>query len=259
MLAGGDEFAVLAKSFEAMRESGQRRAAEETSADEQGSNGNGSDAETSDTERKAVATASPQPTDSVVRALERAFDSIFEDIVGTGPVRSIAAYVEIDPGTTSVLRARGVTFENEETAGTDLIGASRPKAIVPVETLAEACEGFSTSDDVRAFYVHELRLLDSFKGRLWIGLGSGYESGGSYLGSTLALFASQIASLIERGYLYEQLRAEHAYKNRMLGHLFEAEAEERKRIARGIHDQTAQDLTALLLLLETFPGADESY
>jgi signal transduction histidine kinase len=239
LLAGRDELSVLAESFEEMRESGRRAARGDAPVDV----------------RPPVV---GQTGDSIVRALERAFDSIFGDIVGVGPVRAIAAFVEIAPGGATVLRAREIAFDDEATAGPTLVAASRPKSITPVETLAEACDGFRTSDDVRAFYVHELRVFDSFKGRLWIGLGAGYESGGSYLGSTLALFASQITSLIERGYLYEQLRTEHAHKNRMLGHLFEAEAEERKRIARGIHDQTAQDLTALLLLLETFPSADEA-
>jgi two-component system sensor histidine kinase UhpB len=63
--------------------------------------------------------------------------------------------------------------------------------------------------------------------------------------------------MVARGVLYERLQRDRDQKGHMLRHLFESDDEERRRLAREIHDETAQVLSALQVLLETLPGPED--
>ena len=79
--------------------------------------------------------------------------------------------------------------------------------------------------------------------------------GSSGLGSVdsalLASVAQQIAVAVENAKLYRELQQKEALRGELLRKVISAQEEERKRIARELHDETSQALAALVLALET--------
>ncbi|HEX9015761.1 MAG TPA: cache domain-containing protein [Chloroflexota bacterium] len=61
----------------------------------------------------------------------------------------------------------------------------------------------------------------------------------------------QIAVAMENAVLYEELEKKEALRGELLRKVISAQEEERKRIARELHDETSQALAALVLALET--------
>jgi signal transduction histidine kinase len=67
----------------------------------------------------------------------------------------------------------------------------------------------------------------------------------------LRALSDQAAQAIANARLYEALREEQGARARLLDRTITAQEDERKRIARELHDQTSQDLAALMLSLDT--------
>ncbi|MDQ7819664.1 MAG: GAF domain-containing sensor histidine kinase [Armatimonadota bacterium] len=68
--------------------------------------------------------------------------------------------------------------------------------------------------------------------------------------ATLSAIGDQIGLAAERARLYEEVRAKEAMRGELLQKLITAQEEERRRIARELHDEAGQALTALILNLE---------
>ncbi|MBI4787726.1 MAG: GAF domain-containing protein [Chloroflexi bacterium] len=69
----------------------------------------------------------------------------------------------------------------------------------------------------------------------------------------LSVIGNQIAVAVENAQLYEELRRREQWRGELLRHVISAQEEERKRIARELHDETSQTLTALLYALDSTP------
>jgi signal transduction histidine kinase len=68
--------------------------------------------------------------------------------------------------------------------------------------------------------------------------------------ATLSGIGDQIALAVERARLYDEVRAKEATRGELLEKLITAHEDERRRIARELHDEAGQALTALILNLE---------
>ncbi|MDQ7849575.1 MAG: GAF domain-containing sensor histidine kinase [Armatimonadota bacterium] len=66
----------------------------------------------------------------------------------------------------------------------------------------------------------------------------------------LAAVGHQIALAVERNRLFEEVRAKEAARGELIEKLLTAQEDERRRIARELHDEAGQALTALILNLE---------
>ncbi len=68
--------------------------------------------------------------------------------------------------------------------------------------------------------------------------------------SLLSAIGSQIAVAVENARLYEELSHKEQLRRELLRRLISAQEDERKRIARELHDETSQTLTALLYAID---------
>jgi signal transduction histidine kinase/HAMP domain-containing protein len=69
--------------------------------------------------------------------------------------------------------------------------------------------------------------------------------------SLLTAIGSQIAVAVENARLYEELSRKEQLRGELLRRVISAQEDERKRIARELHDETSQLLSALLFTLDT--------
>jgi len=68
--------------------------------------------------------------------------------------------------------------------------------------------------------------------------------------ATLSAIGDQMGLAAERARLYEEVREKEALRGKLLEKLISAQEDERRRIARELHDEAGQALTALILNLE---------
>ncbi len=228
-----DEFAMLSESFEAMR-------SRSTAAKDALPN-------------SPMQAVHRQPSGIVVSDLRKTLNGLVDGVAKSKAVRSVVLHLDGPALEEGFFACQDIALRSEGRIGASLDAAAAGRSQVSVADLDSRGIAVENAHETKLFYVQRIRVADALDGALWIGVADGSEELGRYLGPTMALIANQVQSLIERSLLQDQLRVEQAHKDRMLRHLFEAEAEERKRIAREIHDGTAQELTALLLVLETLP------
>jgi len=76
--------------------------------------------------------------------------------------------------------------------------------------------------------------------------------------ATLSAIGDQIGLAAERARLYEELREKEALRGKLLEKLISAQEDERRRIARELHDEAGQALTALILNLEMAEQASQA-
>ena len=86
-------------------------------------------------------------------------------------------------------------------------------------------------------------------------LGSEKLSGNEDNMQLLTTFGRQIGVAIENATLWEELKAKEELRTKLLEKVISAQEEERKRIARELHDQTSQSLTSLKLGLKLISEA----
>ncbi len=72
--------------------------------------------------------------------------------------------------------------------------------------------------------------------------------------SLLSAIGSQIAIAVENAQLYEELSRKEQLRGELLRRVISAQEDERKRIARELHDETTQTLSALLYTLDAATG-----
>ena len=162
-----------------------------------------------------------------------------DQVIGLVNVQAGGVFVEgAEGGVEPVIVARNLA--EEEISRTWLDG-HRPND--RMEVRLKQCEGMdllcvpiATSDKVLG------EMFICCPGRHWLS-----DTGLQLLVS----IGSQLAVAVENARLYQAVRREEAATSTFLRKYIAAQEDERKRIARELHDETAQSLTALAMAIET--------
>ncbi len=117
------------------------------------------------------------------------------------------------------------------------------------ESLLEAYPDLTAADSKSITCVH-LCSKGRALGTLCVATRDSLRFGSNY-STLLASVAHQIAVAVENATLYQELQQKEALRGELLRKVISAQEEERKRIARELHDDTSQALAALGVALET--------
>ena len=249
-LRDGDEFAHLQKSLDAAT----RRRAMQTGKTARVENARLAAATTTGT--ALLLPTGERDDDALRQAMERSLAGVASGLAKMEGVHCAMISLHGDPLSDCLVVTHGIALADDRKPCA-LMDCDISDGFLTRQALAEGAMSFDGADEVRGFLVREFKVLEELRVRLWLGTHETTQNQPGSLRPLLSLFTAQVHAVVERTVLFHELQQRHGQKNRLLRHLFDAESRERKRIAREIHDETAQDLTALLLLLETFPGAED--
>ncbi len=168
--------------------------------------------------------------------------------------------VEADDGTLRLHACYGISEENAESTTRQALSDSACGGVLqigePIVVQNPARNGRAVRDDWLASRVHvPLVAKGTPVGTLCLGTHQPTEFSQEQV-SLLSAIGTQIAVAVENARLYEELSNKERVRGELLRRVISVQEEERKRIARELHDETTQTLTALLYALDAAEGHD---
>lgn len=113
--------------------------------------------------------------------------------------------------------------------------------------------GLIAAEGLRAFAAVPLRVKDKVLGVLTIASHDARKFSAEDI-QLLDSIASQIAIAVENAKLHQEVQRKDESRGELLGEVFSIQEEERRRIARELHDETSQALASLAASLEAVAG-----
>jgi signal transduction histidine kinase len=126
----------------------------------------------------------------------------------------------------------------------------RPRVILDVSRYRGTAASSLKKENLRSLVHVPLMAKGTAIGSLCVGTRAQRDFGAEEV-TLLSAIASQIAVAVENARLYAEVARKERLRGELLRQVISAQEDERKRIARELHDRVSQALTALLYTLET--------
>jgi signal transduction histidine kinase len=121
-----------------------------------------------------------------------------------------------------------------------------------------ACQDLISTEGLKAFISVPLRAKDAVLGVLNVASHKSHHFTNDDM-HLLHAIGDQVGVAIEQSELYERLRKGRERYQRLAQHILVSREEERKRVARELHDETSQSLSGLALSLQALVEMSEKY
>jgi signal transduction histidine kinase len=139
----------------------------------------------------------------------------------------------------------------------DILGSGRPKVFQNGPEYSCSTAEYFQKEDLVFHACIPLQSKDHILGVMGL-VGDASNNVRTFTKDTLEMLTAigrQIGIAVENASLYEELRQKEVVQRQLLERVITAQEEERKRIARELHDQTGQPLTSLIIGLRVFEEA----
>ena len=113
-------------------------------------------------------------------------------------------------------------------------------------------------ENLRSMLIVPLKWDDQVIGTIWAASRQADTRFGEHERAWLTAAGAQLALAVENARLYEEVQQHELEQSRLLAHIIRAQEEERKRVARELHDETNQALTILALDIDNLMEKLES-
>lgn len=153
-------------------------------------------------------------------------------------------------GTSEEAAEAMIRFHLSDGACGGVVKDGRPRVVLDVSRYRGPAASSLKKENVRSIVHVPLMAKGTGIGSLCVGTRAEREFGAEEV-SLLSAIGSQIAVAVENARLYAEVARKERIRGELLRQVISAQEEERKRIARELHDRFSQSLTALLYSLET--------
>ena len=132
-----------------------------------------------------------------------------------------------------------------------VIQSGEPLIVEDMRTDPRLTRRLMNRENICAALVVPLKSDRGLIGTIWVAMKHPGTLFGDNERDWLIAASAQLSMAIENARLYEEVRTRENERARLLAHVIHAQEEERKRVARELHDETNQALTALTLTMES--------
>jgi signal transduction histidine kinase len=204
---------------------------------------------------------------SIQEILNRALDQVVEVL------QVEAGGVYLLDETSKVLRLRAYRSMSSEVAqdidylrlgegfSGKVVETGQPLIIDDVRTDPRLTRQMLNQEDLRSLLSVPLRSKAGATGTLWVATRSPARRFLESERDWLAAVGGQVGLALENARLYSEVQRREEERTQLLAHVIDAQEQERKRVARGLHDEISQTLTAVAVaadsLLASLPLENE--
>lgn len=132
-----------------------------------------------------------------------------------------------------------------------VVESGQPLIVDDVRTEPRLTRQMLNQETLRSVLTVPLRSRAGPIGTLWVASGSPSRRFAESDQDWLAAVGGQVGLALENAQLYGEVQRREAERSQLLAHVIDAQEQERKRVARGLHDEISQTLAAMAVAADS--------